>query len=331
MINIEELKENLKPLEKEYLLQTVCSKYGIEVTNDIRLMFVDDIKKLIIAKAKELNNLEALGEVPIIEDEPVVDLKEYVGKKYIRKQDTGLNNPDKFECVGYKKDGTLTFKFPQGKIDIPVDLLEEQFYPYVPKSKTKEKQKDDKLTITIPGTEKEVIDENKVIKIEVGKNKKESKPKKPKQENKEPKKTGEGGGRGRLYAKILCFDSPERKNPIHQFNSFVEAKEFLQVKNVGDSLEKASASGKSSRGYWWIVQNIHYESNKKEDKLIQEVVCKETPTQEEIKEQPKIQETEKKQEQEIILPINGKFKPKQKDKIKDDGQQEFELMENLFN
>ena len=40
---------------------------------------------------------------------------------------------------------------------------------------------------------------------------------------------------------------------IAEFETFVDAKKWLEVTNVGTSLENASASGKMSRGYYWRV------------------------------------------------------------------------------
>lgn len=59
-------------------------------------------------------------------------------------------------------------------------------------------------------------------------------------------------------ANIKCYRDKERTDLVAEFKSFPEVKEFLKVTNVGTSLEKASESGKPSRGYYWRVENLRY-------------------------------------------------------------------------
>ena len=50
----------------------------------------------------------------------------------------------------------------------------------------------------------------------------------------------------------------ERTDLVAEFKSFPEVRKFLNVQAVGDSLERASESGKPSRGYYWRVENFRY-------------------------------------------------------------------------
>ena len=59
-------------------------------------------------------------------------------------------------------------------------------------------------------------------------------------------------------ADIKCYRDKERTDLVAEFKSFPEVKEFLKVTNVGTSLERASESGKPSRGYYWRVENLRY-------------------------------------------------------------------------
>lgn len=65
-------------------------------------------------------------------------------------------------------------------------------------------------------------------------------------------------GRTACLADIKCYRDKERTDLVAEFKSFPEVREFLNVKSVGDSLEKASESGKPSRGYYWRVENLRY-------------------------------------------------------------------------
>ena len=56
-----------------------------------------------------------------------------------------------------------------------------------------------------------------------------------------------------LKAKITAFSDAQRTKVVAQFETFVDAKKWLEVSNVGNSLENASATGKISRGYYWKV------------------------------------------------------------------------------
>ena len=56
-----------------------------------------------------------------------------------------------------------------------------------------------------------------------------------------------------LKAKITAFSDAQRTKVVAEFNTFVDAKKWLEVTNVGNSLENASATGKMSRGYYWKV------------------------------------------------------------------------------
>lgn len=56
-----------------------------------------------------------------------------------------------------------------------------------------------------------------------------------------------------LKAKITAFSDAQRTKVVAQFDTFVDAKKWLEVTNVGTSLENASATGKMSRGYYWKV------------------------------------------------------------------------------
>ena len=52
-------------------------------------------------------------------------------------------------------------------------------------------------------------------------------------------------------ADIKCYRDKERTDLVAEFKSFPEVRKFLNVQAVGDSLERASESGKPSRGYYW--------------------------------------------------------------------------------
>lgn len=56
-----------------------------------------------------------------------------------------------------------------------------------------------------------------------------------------------------LKAKITAYSDAQRTQIVKEFSSFVEAKRWLEVANLGTSLERASETGKPSRGYWWRV------------------------------------------------------------------------------
>lgn len=59
-------------------------------------------------------------------------------------------------------------------------------------------------------------------------------------------------------ADIKCYRDKERTDLVAEFKSFPEVRKFLNVQAVGDSLERASESGKPSRGYYWRVENLRY-------------------------------------------------------------------------
>ena len=56
-----------------------------------------------------------------------------------------------------------------------------------------------------------------------------------------------------LKAKITAYSDAKRTQVVAEFETFVDAKKWLEVTNVGTSLENASATGKMSRGYYWKV------------------------------------------------------------------------------
>lgn len=56
-----------------------------------------------------------------------------------------------------------------------------------------------------------------------------------------------------LKANITAYSDPQRTQVIATFDTFAQAKIWLGVTNVGTSLERASETGKPSRGYWWKV------------------------------------------------------------------------------
>lgn len=56
-----------------------------------------------------------------------------------------------------------------------------------------------------------------------------------------------------LKAKITAYSDAQRTKIVAEFDTFVDAKKWLEVTNVGNSLENASATGKISRGYYWRV------------------------------------------------------------------------------
>ena len=59
-------------------------------------------------------------------------------------------------------------------------------------------------------------------------------------------------------ADIKCYRDKDRTDLVAEFKSFPEVRRFLNVQAVGDSLERASESGKPSRGYYWRVENLRY-------------------------------------------------------------------------
>ena len=56
-----------------------------------------------------------------------------------------------------------------------------------------------------------------------------------------------------LKANITAYSDPQRTQIVATFDTFAQAKIWLGVTNVGTSLERASETGKPSRGYWWKV------------------------------------------------------------------------------
>ena len=56
-----------------------------------------------------------------------------------------------------------------------------------------------------------------------------------------------------LKANITAYSDPQRTQIVATFDTFAQAKIWLGVTNVGTSLERASDTGKPSRGYWWKV------------------------------------------------------------------------------
>ena len=269
MEDITELKKIIKGYRKEKLLQ-MCEGYDVSITEDLKNKTCRELQLVIIAAATKLNEEElnntAADKMPADVEEikkeskelftsefgeevKELTIKDVLGKKFIRLDDKS-DYPSYFECVDVK-DNEALFKYDGGQITI---MLEE-----VPKYLTPAPiKKDPAIVIDLP-TSTLVLDDTK----------KKGKSKETKStESKETKNSK--SGKGRLMARIQCFDSPERKKPIHEFSSFVDAKKFLGVKNVGTSLERASETGKPSRGYWWRVDNIGYEN-------------KGTPNNEEIK------------------------------------------------
>ena len=59
-------------------------------------------------------------------------------------------------------------------------------------------------------------------------------------------------------ADIKCYRDKERTDLVAEFKSFPEVRKFLNVQAVGDSLERASETGKPSRGYYWRIENLRY-------------------------------------------------------------------------
>ena len=257
---------------------------------------------------EEVNNDTEESLVEQVVDESNED--EYLGKEFIKINDKSIS-PTVFVCIDKGKD-RYTFTFPGGKIEIGTEDIPEMLIPYDKEARRKKyKEHNNTLVIQVPTTSETSTkdEEPKVIKVDLAKpkdNKTKKTETKSKTKNTEPLV---GAGRGRITAKILCFDSPDRKNPIKEFNTFADARVFLNVKSVGDSLERASETGKPSRGYWWIVQDISkpQPKAKKEDKKVEKdvkvTVETESPKQEESKEPilitPPVMEKKPKQEEEI--------------------------------
>ena len=163
--------------------------------------------------------------------------------EFIRTDDDLNNNPTIFKCINVNKN-SLKFRFDENKtLEVKIDELDTLLKPINAADKVNKKEQEIKI-------EKVKTEEIKVA--EVKKDKENNSIKKEKKEKK-PKERLIGPGRGRKTAKILCFETPDRKNPIQEFTTFADARYFLGVKSVGTSLEKASETGKPSHGYWWTV------------------------------------------------------------------------------
>lgn len=61
-------------------------------------------------------------------------------------------------------------------------------------------------------------------------------------------------------ADIKCYRDSERTDLVAEFKSFSEVRKFLNVKALGTSIERASETGRPSRGYYWKVENMRYGS-----------------------------------------------------------------------
>lgn len=331
MVDIEELRKSLKQWRKEKIIE-ICKEYNIPIDDELKQKTKREIEHMIISRAEELNKQEEDNPVPV-EEENQLQIEEtentnttsddLIGKLFKRVDDE-TNNPNVFKCERKEHNGFL-FSFNGGTIVIDEDSINELLVPYEKNNKVKEtpqeqenqnKQETTTLVIEVPHTinKEKSNDTPKVIKIDTSKKKNE----KSKTETKNSKPIV-GAGRGRLTAKIQCFDSPERKTPIKEFNTFADARVFLNVKSVGNSLERASETGKPSRGYWWIVSDIGFENTPKEVTV--------TPVQKEDNvipmEIPKNDEQPQQHEDIIITP------PVLEKKAKKDKSDEVEI-ENFF-
>lgn len=63
-------------------------------------------------------------------------------------------------------------------------------------------------------------------------------------------------------ADIKCYCDKERTDLKAEFKTFRDARNFLGVKRLGESLEKASETGRLAFGYYWDVGPIEYLSRK---------------------------------------------------------------------
>ena len=57
-------------------------------------------------------------------------------------------------------------------------------------------------------------------------------------------------------ADIKCYCDKERTDLVAEFKTFPDARKFLGVKRLGESLEKASETGRLAFGYYWRVGPI---------------------------------------------------------------------------
>ena len=311
MIDIETLRSSLKQWKKEKILK-ICEEYSIPVNDELAQKTKKEIEHMIVEKAKQLNEQEAQGTAVDIStlEELQINAKEFIGKSFIRKDDTS-NRPNVFKCEKEESNGLL-FTFDGGKIVVPIEEVVDLFTLYEEK-----KLKQETLLIKIPTTvEKKEKEEPKVIKIDINQSKnKTEKGKKSETKKKEPLV---GAGRGRLTAKIQCFDSPERKVPIKEFNTFADARIFLNVKSVGTSLERASETGRPSRGYWWIVRDIGKPNTTKEVEIPKQ--------QEKLVEEPKNTEKEIQEEPFVTPPV---MKKPRKKKQKEEDIDDFNLFDSI--
>lgn len=330
MINIEKLRMEIRAWKKEKVMD-ICKEYDIPIDEELKQKTKSEISKIILDRAKDLNRIEEeeslnsqqleqqlevqnkehteveknhiIEETPMEQNQNVKKEEQLIGKEFIRVDDKSIS-PNIFLCISKGKD-KHTFKFDGGKIEISDEDIAEMLIPYDKNTrKKKEYTNNNTLIIQVPNTNEISQEKQKTetVKVKLDKNNK-SKKNETKSKNKEPLT---GAGRGRITAKILCFDSPDRKTPIKEFSTFADAREFLNVKSVGDSLERASSTGKPSRGYWWIVDDIvkptkskDKNSKEKEDVEIKVIKQDEDVPKEEIIITPPVLEKKTKTEDEI--------------------------------
>ena len=241
--DLDKFRKELKQWRKERLI-SICKEYEVEQNEEqLKAITNREIIDLIISKQEKINLEINDLEQPLLQIEEEDPLNNLLGMEFIRTDDDLNNNPTIFKCINVNKN-SLKFRFDENKtLEVKIDELDTLLKPINAADKVNKKEQEIKI-------EKVKTEEIKVA--EVKKDKENNSIKKEKKEKK-PKERLIGPGRGRKTAKILCFETPDRKNPIQEFTTFADARYFLGVKSVGTSLEKASETGKPSHGYWWTV------------------------------------------------------------------------------
>lgn len=240
--DLDKFRKELKQWRKERLI-SICKEYEVEQNEEqLKAITNREIIDLIISKQEKINLEINDLEQPLlqIEENPLDNL---LGMEFIRTDDDLNNNPTIFKCINVNENA-LKFRFDENKtLEVKIDELNTLLKPINAADKVNKKEQEIKI-------EKVKTEEIKVAEV---KKDKENNSIKKEEKEKKPKERLIGPGRGRKTAKILCFETPDRKNPIQEFTTYADARYFLGVKSVGTSLERASETGKASHGYWWTV------------------------------------------------------------------------------
>lgn len=278
------------------------------------------IKQVINASKKQDNLIQLeLGK------ENKTNEQSQIGKFFVREQDAQNKNIKYFECVDYKKDQQVyIFNYEKEVIQVPIEVVKDLFIEVEPPTIVEEKD----IVNEQPqqDVKKNIITEEEQKALETIVTKNEIKVTKEKEQSE--KQPYVGPGRGRITALIKCFTDPERTKLVKEFTTIADARNFLGVKAVGNSLERASETGKISRGYYWTLEEIDLPA---------------PPTKKQLKQQNKNKKKEikvEKQDTELIIVENPVqdlliedtiIEPiikKQKDN-KEDKEEDFDIFEGL--